>query len=201
METNKQLAVALRDELRGLRQSINSMLVQFQRLHSPIRESQEKMPVASQQLQKITAETEAATNRVLDMAEAITGRESTLITKLSALHDQAVRLGAAALDEEISACRALSEQNRNDTFAIMEALQFQDITSQQINHTMDLLQDIESRLGSLLEVVEVDQELSPPPDKPEVKKQTAYDPNAQFTLDQTGQKDVDSVINSFRAKP
>lgn len=200
METNKQPAGALHNELQGLREAINNMLLQFNKLHSPIRESQEKMPLASQQLQKITTQTEAATNRVLDTVEAITTRESALIAQLDALHENAGRLGVASLAPEIASCRQLAEQNHNDTFAIMEALQFQDITTQQINRTMDLLQDIGSRLGSLLSVMDVDQPLEPSKSPQEQSRDGAYNPDAQFKLDQTGQKDVDSLINSIRSK-
>jgi len=200
MEIKESLAVSLKKELGSLREAVGNMLSQFREMHSPIRESQERVPLASKQLRKITAETEAATNRVLDVAEGITTREAALIAELVAL-----QAGAAPWGEEIAnkiiSCRNLAEQNHNDAFSIMEALQFQDITAQQMNHTMDLLEDIENRLNALLSVLGGGKPPVPANGKEQSKTKVAYDPNAKFDLNQAGhQDDIDSLINAYRSK-
>ena len=44
----------------------------------------------------------------------------------------------------------------NDAFSIMDTLQFQDITSQQMNHAASLLEDIEVKLNKIVQVLEGD---------------------------------------------
>ena len=43
---------------------------------------------------------------------------------------------------------------KNNSLAIMDALQFQDMTSRQIGHTSQLLDDVESRVNSIKEFFE-----------------------------------------------
>jgi chemotaxis regulatin CheY-phosphate phosphatase CheZ len=186
-------------ELRGLREAVGEMLMRFRELHNPIKESQEKMPQASRQLSKINDQTEAATTRMLDVAEAITDRDTVMLKQLNSAKEAAEKNGALDLVEKIISCQNLAEQNQNDAFAIMEALQFQDITSQQLVHTMDLLQDIETRMDILLETMDGKTEAKEKLQKRGTRKK-AYDPNAKFAIGQSGQANVDSLISSLKSK-
>lgn len=195
---NKQIP-NLDNKLRGLRDAMGEMLQGFRELHGPIRESQEKMPEASRQLRRINDETEAATVRVLDVAEAICSRDTTLIERLQAVMDEVQKGAMAEVVEKIASCRDLADQNQNDTFAIMEALQFQDITSQQLAQTMDLLQDIEARMNILLEMMGGKADPQGPPGTVR-KDNTVDDPQAKCAVGHGGQADVDSLISSLQAK-
>ncbi len=186
-------------ELRSLREAVGEMLMRFGELHNPIKESQEKMPQASRQLSKINNQTEAAATRMLDVAEAITERDAAMLNQLNSAKEAAEKNGALDLVEKIISCQNLAEQNQNDAFSIMEALQFQDITSQQLIHTMDLLQDIETRMDILLEVMDGKTEAKEKLQKKGTREKT-YDPNAEFTVGQSGQASVDSLISRLKSK-
>ncbi len=186
-------------ELRGLREAVGEMLQRFRDLHSPIRESQEQMPEASKQLRKINDQTEAAATRVLDVAELLCERDTTLIKQLTETTAEAEKAGLAEFVKQLNNSKELAEQNQNDSFAIMEALQFQDITSQQLAHTLDLLDDIETRMDILLAMMDGDDQA-----KNKLKdgdpKEKAYDPNAEYSVGQSGQADVDSLISSIKTQ-
>ena len=186
-------------ELRGLREAVGEMLMRFKELHNPIKESQEKMPQASQQLRKINNQTEAATIRMLDVAEAITDRDTVMLKQLNSAKEEAEKNGAPDLVEKIISCQNLAEQNQNDAFAIMESLQFQDITSQQLIHTMDLLQDIETRMDILLEAMDGKTEAKEKLQKKGTRKKT-YDPKAEFAVGGSGQAHIDSLISRLKSK-
>jgi len=188
-------------ELRGLREAVGEMLNRFRELHSPIRESQEKMPEASRQLRKVTDQTEAAATRVLDVAETLNDRDMTMIQCLNEAKAQAEKNGITVLVKKIDECRDLAEQNQNDTFAIMEALQFQDITAQQLAHTMDLLHDIETRMDILTAMMDGDAKAKDRLHEAENDKEVkAYDPHAEFSVGKSGQADVDSLISSLKSR-
>jgi chemotaxis regulatin CheY-phosphate phosphatase CheZ len=187
-------------ELRGMREAVGEMLSRFRDLHSPIRESQAKMPEASKQLRKVNDQTEAAASRVLDVAEALSDRDTVLIDKLGDAAKIAEANACTELVGCIDNCRTLAELNQNDSFAIMEALQFQDITSQQLAHTMDLLHDIEVRMDVLMAMMDGDGEARQRlADSDAGSTQKSYDPNAEFAVGKSGQADVDSLISSLKS--
>ncbi len=88
--------------------------------------------------------------------------------------------------------------NLNDAFALMDALQFQDITSQQMDHAAALLEEIESRLHMRAEdyrrraAAEIVASNRP-------KKARAYDPHADLFERKTEQKEIDTLF--AQAKP
>jgi chemotaxis regulatin CheY-phosphate phosphatase CheZ len=187
-------------ELRGMREAVGEMLSRFRDLHSPIRESQARMPEASKQLRKVNDQTEAAASRVLDVAEALSDRDTVLINKLCDAAKIAETNACTELAGRITDCRELAELNQNDSFAIMEALQFQDITSQQLAHTMDLLHDIEVRMDVLMAMMDGDGEASQRLVNSDAgNTQKSYDPNAEFAVGKSGQADVDSLISSLKS--
>jgi len=198
MDTDKKRKVNFQQELHGLREAVTEMLARFHQIQSPIRESQEKMPVASKRLRKINDQTEAAATRVLDVAEAITDREKSLLDQLKMVKEEAEKSGLHSLAEKITVCQDLAEQNHDEIFAIIEAIQFQDITSQQMSSTVDLLLDIESRMDVLLEMMD-GKKRSVANDKQE-KQKVAYDPNAEFSTAKTGQEDIDSLVDTIKRK-
>jgi chemotaxis regulatin CheY-phosphate phosphatase CheZ len=86
--------------------------------------------------------------------------------------------------------------NLNDAFLIMDSLQFQDITAQQMDHAASLLEDLESKLQQVLitfggEMGEEALVAAPSP-----KKVRAYDPHADLFEKKTAQEDIDSLFKS-----
>lgn len=192
----------IRQELEELTSSISKMMDIFRQIRQPIEESSQKVPNTTQQLERVTQQTEQATNKMLDIVEAITTRESEIssdIGKFKAAIPQDVWQSNPALAEIYGKIHANSEANLNDTMVIMEALQFQDITSQQISHAVSQLEDVDHKLKTLL----VTTGSSKQPVPPEVnKKSRAFDPNAVYAVDHHNhQQEVDALISNINKKP
>ena len=88
-------------------------------------------------------------------------------------------------------------RSQNNAFLIMDALQFQDITSQQMHHASTLLEDIEGRLQHLLSVF--DGEAMPEFEDSEAKKERAFDPDADL-FDGKNQSEVDTIVSQVADK-
>lgn len=184
-------------EITLLSQSISGLVQSLHRLKSPIVESSEKVPQATDQLDKISQQTEAATTRMLDMLEQITQREQQIITGLQHIGTEVADQPAAKKVDELS---DLANTNLNDAYTIMDALQFQDITSQQMDHAAAMLEEIESKLKAIMCVIGEDAEKIA--FKPEVsgKKKRSYDPHADLFNKITDQADIDSIFAKTKRK-
>ena len=75
--------------------SIAGLVASFKKLKRPLTESHEKVPQATDQLDKISEQTEAATNQMLDRIEQITQREDELIKYTQQVKDK-VQAGETA---------------------------------------------------------------------------------------------------------
>ena len=193
MPAKSALPERLQAEVMELASAINVMVENFRKLQNPLVDSQEKVPQATEQLDKITRQTEAAAQQMLDMVEKITARETDLTEGLVELRS---RLGANAdheYDDLIDTLIEKSTTNCNDAYAIMNALQFQDITSQQMNHAASMLEHIENKLNEITlvmrgEAADVDR-------RPQAR---VFDPHADLFEKKTKQKEID---NMFSEKP
>jgi chemotaxis regulatin CheY-phosphate phosphatase CheZ len=189
----------IQQELQELTQSVAGLIENFHRLKNPLVESREKVPQATDQLDKISQQTEAAAHRMLDTIEQITQREEQMIAGLG----QIIQLTAKGEYDPISGlAQGLSESANttlNDAFTIMNTLQFQDITSQQMDHAAALLEDIEDKLQSILHVIGGD-EFRVSVDEPKERKQRAYDPHAEVTDNHAKQSDIDNLFLQTKKK-
>ncbi len=190
---------SMHDELRELASTLSDIVRGIRVAQEPIIESQKKVPQATEQLEKITRQTEDATHRVLDMVESITSRESEIESLLKDLRRSLPATyfrnnsKAKALIERIRECASL---NQTAAYDIMDALQFQDITSQQIDHAITLLEQVQGRLQEVLMELAGEQQSAVPEEK---RRERAYDPNAHFSSDsdQEKQSSVDQLVNSM----
>jgi len=87
------------------------------------------------------------------------------------------------------AVEALLQDTQTDAYDIMNALQVQDITAQQIEGAHGLLRSVQERLNMLITKYS---EASPPAVFREIK---AHDINATFDMDDDRQKAVDDMLN------
>jgi chemotaxis regulatin CheY-phosphate phosphatase CheZ len=183
-------------ELRHLADSLSQIIKGIRVAQEPIADSRNKVPQAAEQLERVTQQTATATHRVLDMVEAITGREGDIETQMKELrhvlpstyfrNNSRVKRIVEGISVNVSA-------NQNDAYAIMDALQFQDITSQQVDHAISLLEQVENRLKDVLVGLQID--VGP---ETEIKrKERAYDPNAHFSNDPNEQSAVDKLLNTL----
>jgi len=115
------------------------------------------------QLGKITATTEAATNKILDEAMKLDSDQNTIIDKLDAIKELA---GSDELNTSVEELKGMIYANQDSVFNIIQFLQFQDITAQQIKGAYSLLHDTEKTLiyvSNLLKEFELgDNELTLP---------------------------------------
>ena len=190
MTAKSALPERLQAEVMELASAINVMVGNFRKLQNPLVDSQEKVPQATRQLDKITRQTEAAAQQMLDMVEKITERETALSEGLAELRS---RLNANAhheYDDHIDTLINKSTTNCNDAYAIMNTLQFQDITSQQINHAASLLEHIESKLNEITLVMRGEAA-----DVNHRPKARVFDPHAYLLDKKTKQKEIDNMFS------
>jgi len=190
---NDKLYVKMQQEIAALASSINDIVSKFKGLHNPVEESRERLPQATEQLDKISQETEAATHQMLDRIEGITQREEEVMQGLRDLKTQIAAGSVDGAEQLIDTLLQKSEKTCNDAFTIMEALQFQDITTQQVNHAASLLEDVESRLHRILSVLQGGDESET--DSAEHKRRNrVFDPHADLSDKKTVQADIDSIF-------
>lgn len=93
------------------------------------------------QLKKITTTTEEATNKILDIAEKMDSEQLIIIEKLDA-----IKTKSGDISSEIEEIKTMIYKNQDSAFTIIDYLQFQDITAQQISGAYALLSDTEKTL-------------------------------------------------------
>jgi len=198
-ENKSKITEKLHQELKELTASISTMMEAFKKIRQPIQESSIKVPTTAHHLEKVTEQTERATHKVLDMIEAITNRESQIsgwTEQIKALIPGDVLSSKTQIGTLLTDIKANANDNLNDSYNIMDALQFQDITTQQIDHAISLLDDVEDKLISMLNTVGIksgDQSKIRP-----VRKVKAFDPNAGFSADNpTQQQEIDRIISKM----
>ena len=193
MTDTENLQMRIQNEVVALTKALTGLIENFQRLRNPLMESHEKVPQATNQLDKISQQTEAAAHRMLDTAEAITNREQDIINGINQLLTQ-----SPGPDEGNAILRGLLDKantNLNDAYAIMDALQFQDITSQQMDHAASLLEEIEGKLQNILTIVGYFDTQDVQPLKRKIR---AYDPHADMTDKKADQEAIDSLFQKAK---
>ena len=184
-------------EICELSDAISRVVESFKEVKNPLMESQEKVPQATSQLDKISEQTEAAAHQMLDRVEKITQREEDIIAGLGQIREFAE---GGDLDRLKSTLKEMDEKantNLNDAYMIMDALQFQDITTQQMNHAAALLEEIETKLKSITSALNgnpVNDEQEEPTEEAPAAKTRVYDPHAEFVDKQTEQNEIDSLF-------
>jgi chemotaxis regulatin CheY-phosphate phosphatase CheZ len=193
MSDTDNLQMRIQNEVVALTKALTGLIENFQRLRNPLMESHEKVPQATSQLDKISQQTEAAAHRMLDTAEAITNREQDIINGLNQ-----VLTGTLAPEDSKATLNGLVEKantNLNDAYAIMDALQFQDITSQQMDHAASLLEEIEGKLQNILTIVGY---FDCQDVQPIQRKIRAYDPHADMTDKKADQEAIDTLFEKAK---
>jgi len=197
MANSNKLQIKVQKEVAELTNSINVIINNFKQLKNPLQESRDKVPLATNQLDKISEQTEAATHHMLDLIEGVSVREDEMIAGLNELKE-AVGEGNDKTTGLIETLLNKAETNVNDAFTIMNALQFQDITSQQMNHAAALLEDIATKLQQIQQAFGVETEAGENPEEIRERKERVFDPHADLFEKKTKQKDVDSLFEQVK---
>lgn len=202
-EDGDKFVAKVRKELEKLTGSVDIMMENLRKMEHPILESQKSLPKANKQLDKVSRQTEKATHQMLDMVEQIIEHQEKVVEFSKEI---AQNLKADLKQEDIESIIDKANQinetasnSQNNAFLIMDALQFQDITSQQMNHASSLLEEIETRLHNLLKVFEGEEDVNLDNLEDDHKKQRVFDPEADL-FDGRDQDDVDSIVSEAASK-
>lgn len=192
MSDSSHLRDQMQTEVFELARSINNVVGQFRDIQRPLAESQAKVPKATRQLDKINEQTEAAAHRMLDMIEQIQTREEATIEGLNRIRPKVEEQNLVQLLELVDRLIEHANNNLDDSYTLIDNLQFQDITAQQMNHAASLLEEIEDKLHRILAVMQgydengIDEE---------ERRPRVFDPNADLVTKRTAQEDIDSLFS------
>lgn len=195
-DTGNLFPAKVRNELEKLTDSINVIMDSMRKMQNPILESREQLPQANAQLDKVSAQTEKAANKMLDLVEQIIDHQEKVVQLSGDLAGFLRRSRARDRDvyrDNVKRINEMAATSQNNAFMIMDALQFQDITAQQVQHASSLLEDIETRLQKLLGVFD-GKNVSELENMSSSKKERAYDPDADL-FEGRDQKEVDEIIS------
>lgn len=196
-EDGDMFVAKVRKELEKLTGSVDIMMDNLRKMEHPILESRKSLPKANKQLDKVSEQTEKATHQMLDMVEQIIEHQEHVV-EFSKEIGQKLKadLKQDDIDSIIDKANQINEtasNSQNNAFLIMDTLQFQDITSQQMSHASALLEDIETRLHNLLKVFDGEADVNL--DKLEDHhKKRAFNPDAEL-YDGRDQNEVDNIVS------
>jgi chemotaxis regulatin CheY-phosphate phosphatase CheZ len=188
----------IHEEIKSLTKSIDQMVKSFKSLQKPVEESRIQVPEATIQLERINSQTEEATHRVLDMVEQITNDAGNMLQDLNILRKSLPATyfkNRSKVRDAFERIEKMASSSQENAFAIMDALQFQDITSQQIEHTAELLEEVETKLHSIKGFFSGDNK-SNAEDDVIVHKKRVFDPNARYEVSSGSQQVVDDLLEN-----
>lgn len=197
MPENKTLEKQIKSEVVELAEALSGLMASFNKLRTPLVESHQQVPQATDQLDKISEQTEKAAQQMLDVVESITQREEAVIADLDKIRDLASASQNSEMLKLAESASAQAQLNLDDAFKMLDALQFQDITSQQMDHAASLLEDIESKLNGILVIVGHKSSENGGRKK---KRERAFDPHADMYDKKTDQSDIDSIFEAQRTE-
>lgn len=146
--------VRARDEIGELTYFLEQGLRNIHDITEHLRGSSDTMPGVLEDLRDVVRMTEAATVRVLEEAEALVDDSRTAARLIADVSTKARAGDAAAVAEPMRALDALVERSNARAMEIMSALEFQDLTSQKVERTFVVLQEVLVRLGKIQRLVD-----------------------------------------------
>lgn len=189
-ENNGHIPTEVFEDIVKLVKSVNDMIQNFNSIKKPIIDTSNSVPEAAKQLDKVTQETEKATHKMLDLIEGILDREIETTSMVETIFSEEEKLPENVV-KNLDRIKMNAEDSQNDSFMIMDSLQFQDITTQQIYHASAILGTIEDRLQSLLSMIGE-------AFKMEREVKTHYDPEATTDNREGRQQSVDELIKATK---
>ncbi len=155
----------LLDSLRASRSAIESATVS-------------RLATTHDKLKQVTNATEVAATDILDGLD----RAQALIDQMD------------AAEGDVEASRALRNALRDELFTATTHLQFQDITTQQLNHAAKVLVEMEERLAEVARVIDPTGNGFTPDDDRRAPDESTFDPNATIKNAEERQALADSVF-------
>lgn len=167
-------------------------------IHAQLHQSTNLIPSATEKLDKVTSATEMAATEVMNIVDNVISRLNNMSASLDLIEQNQEASGSSGeiIKENTAAIRTEIDGSQDDLFMIMNALQFQDITTQQINSISETITNVHIRLAELLKGFEEDGITI------SNLKKVAYDPNAEYNFEKSAesQKIADEVMQSQKTK-
>ena len=162
---NRLVSIKAKDEIGQLAYYINQTVQNLQQLDPTVKGSSRQIPKASSELFEVVRTTEAATLKVLDETEKICEEQELAAKEIDGLRHLAGNhsIGGGSINECFAALDHMAALNRSTldrAMAIINAMEFQDLTTQRIKFTLGLMEEVARRLVSLLFLFKL-QESSP----------------------------------------
>jgi len=139
-----------------------------------------------EQISKVSDATEIAASKILDVSEALTDKQNNLISRLDELAQN-----NESFAEFVDELKDDIYSQQDDTFMILDYLQFQDITSQQLEGAFGMLHQIEDRLLAVARLLEGLDDITFDTLQ---QRNKAYDQNAEFRDQSDTQKHIDELF-------
>lgn len=173
---------------------IEEVIPLFNIIHENLHQSTSMIPTATEKLDKVTSATEMAATEVMDIVDNVINRLNTMNSAIDELDTIAAGpITTEGITQKTSLIRDEVNGCQDDLFMIMNALQFQDITTQQINSINSTIETVQTKLGELLKGFEEEGV-----DLRKFTKQ-AFDPNAEFDFQRSAesQKIADEYLKAM----
>lgn len=147
----------------------------------------EKLQTTHDKIKEVTSATEDAATNIMDACD----RASQIVDELDSIDADATP------DREKAS--ALRSTLRDELFMMMGALQFQDITSQQLAHASSVLVEMENRLADIANLFDSSISIERPLTAMGPIDEKTYDPNATTRNAEQRQTLADEIFTSVKA--
>jgi chemotaxis regulatin CheY-phosphate phosphatase CheZ len=145
-----------RQEIGELTLYLEQGLKSLRQVTEHLRGSSGTMPGVLDDLRDVMRMTEAATERVLDETEALVDDGRAAARLVADVRHRAAAADAVAIAEPMQKLGALIARSNDRAMEIMSALEFQDLTSQKVQRTFAVLEEVLVRLGKIQRLVDAD---------------------------------------------
>jgi chemotaxis regulatin CheY-phosphate phosphatase CheZ len=143
------------DDVRGVRSALGALPLILEQANKEIVSILENLRKNKTQLQSAAVERLQHTHSKLEEVNSATESAATgILDSLDRAQGFLDTLDADDADKTSKASE-LRDSMRNELFSITEALQFQDITSQQIRYAANVLVELEDKLMSVLHLIDI----------------------------------------------
>ena len=184
-----RIPVRARDEIGQLAQDLERGLRDIRAITEDPRGAVKRSSVLDE-LRDVMRITEAATQRMLDETEALVDDGHAASRLLADVRRKTGGPGAEAIAEPIRELGALVDRANDRAMEIMAALEYQDLATQKVQRTFDVLEEVLVRLATIQRLVETGADTSaaaPPSGAPAT------------TENRSGQQAADDVLVHFAA--
>ena len=162
---------------------IEEIIPLLETIHTNLHHTTLLMPSATEKLGKVTDATEIATTEVMNIVDSVINRHTNMSNSLEELESKSEEsVDVAFLKGKTSELKKEIDGSQDDLFSIINALQFQDITTQQVNSIILTIDTVNEKLSELLKGFG-DERMK----VGSIEREVAFDPNAEFDFDRSAE--------------